>query len=189
MSLDLNRIPFGYATVIIGEGENEVRFDGAEEFQVDGGELTFSPLLADIQIGDFGESIYDQRITGYEGSLTLNAAQETFENLQLAMSYMQEIENGEGLMDSPVGTSMRSKAQKVRIHPRIMGDDDSLDIVVYKMASAGEYTRSYANEQGSIPMNFTMYPRDGMEATEPGNFFYIGSTDPNENGGGGSPED
>ena len=184
MALDVERIPFGLADFIVGEGENEVRFDGADEFQFEGGELTFTPILQDINVADFGESIYDQRITGYEGSVTISAAQQTLENLKLAMSYTEEITDstsGEvtGLMDARIGTSMRKKAQKIRIHPRSMGDDNSLDIVVYKMGSNGEFTRSYANEQGNVPMAFTMYPRDGMNASKPGNFFYVGGTDPN----------
>lgn len=184
MALNPENIPFGLADFIIGEGENEVRFDGSNEFQMEGGELTFTPLLGDIVVADFGESIYDQIITGYEGSVTVSAAQQTLENLKLAMSYTEEITDSAssevtGLMDSKIGTSMRSKAQKVRIHPRKMGSDSSLDIVVYKMASNGEFTRSFANEQGNIPMTFTMYPRDGMDAQKPGNFFYVGNTDPN----------
>lgn len=184
MALNTERIPFGLADITVGEGENAVKFDGKEEFQFEGGELTFTPILSDIVIGDFGESIYDQRITGYEGSLTISGAQETLENLKLAMSYLDEITNAEtgepsGFMDAKIGTSMRSRAKKITIHPRVMGDDRSLDITIYKMASNGEYTRSYANEQGSIPMTFAMYPRDGLDVSKPGNFFYIGETDPN----------
>ncbi|MFD2924168.1 hypothetical protein [Halobacillus naozhouensis] len=184
MALDAEKIPFGLADVTIGEDTDAIHFDGKEEFQFEGGELTFTPILQDITVADFGESVFDQRVTGYEGSLSLSGAQETLQNLKLAMSYMEEITDATtsevtGLMDGKIGTSMRSKAQKITIHPRIMGTDTSLDIVVYKMASNGEYTRSYANEQGSIPMQFTMYPRDGLDVSKPGNFFYVGGTDPN----------
>ncbi|MCP3026603.1 hypothetical protein [Halobacillus sp. A5] len=185
MSLDPEKIPFGLADIIVGEGSDEIKFDGKNEFQFEGGELTFTPILQDINVADFGESVYDQRITGYEGSVSMSAAQQTIENLKLAMSYVEEITDSSsgdatGLMDAKIGTSMRSKAQKIRIHPRVMGDDDSMDIVVYKMASNGEFTRSFANEQGNIPIEFTMYPRDNMDASKPGNFFYVGPNDPNE---------
>lgn len=178
-------IPFGLADITIDEGgTNEVKFDGVSNFQMEGGELTFSPILQDIMIGDFGESIYDQRVTGYTGSVTLSGAEETIESLKLALSYTEDIVDATstetvGVMDAKIGTSMRKKAKKIRIHPRSKADQ-SADIVIYKMASNGEYTRSYNNEQGSIPITFTMYPRDGMDASKPGNFFFVGPQDPNE---------
>ena len=184
MALDTTKIPFGFADFIIGEGENELRFDGASEFQFEGGEMTITPMLQDIVIGDLGESIYDQRVTGYEGSVTVSAAQQSLDVLQEAMSYTEAIvDSGSsetvGFMDAKIGQSMRAKAKKMRIHPRSMGADESLDITLYKVASNGEFNRSFANEQGSVTLTFTMYPREDMDASQPGNFFFVGGTDPN----------
>jgi hypothetical protein len=60
-----------------------------------------------------------------------------------------------------------------------MGADKSLDINIYKMASDGDFSESYANEQGNQSVSVSMFPRDGMDVNKTGNFFYIGATDPN----------
>jgi hypothetical protein len=84
-----------------------------------------------------------------------------------------------GLTDEAIGKSMRSKAVPVTIHPREMGADASLDIHIYKMSGTGAFTRTYESAQGSYESTLTMYPRDGADPTQPGNFYYIGATDPN----------
>lgn len=194
MSEGLNpeRIPFGLADIIIGEGENEVRFDGAANFQAEGGEVTLTPMLEDITVADLGNGVYDQRVSGWEGSVTFVAAEESIEVLELALAAVEPITDAEGvnttgLMDSRIGTSMRTKAKKVRIHPRqYPADFTDYDINIYKMASTEGLTRSNANEQGNISVTLNMYPRDGMDADKPGNFFFIGGTDPNAGDGEGN---
>ncbi|MGE7650481.1 hypothetical protein ACQKM1_22300 [Peribacillus frigoritolerans] len=180
------KVPFGLADITVTTGSGEVvKFDGKENLQVEGGEVSLSPSFSDIQFADFGESVYDRYITGYEGTVSFSAGQESIKVLQAAMSYLETItdtanpETAVGLMDAKIGTSMRSKAGKVTIHPRVMGDDKSYDINIYKMAATGEFTRSYGNEQGNIPIEYSMFPRDGFDVSKPGNFFYIGPKDPN----------
>jgi hypothetical protein len=178
------KIPFGLADITIGEGAEAVSFNGKDYFQAEGGEITLTPVYQDIVIADFGESIYDKILTGYNGTLTFVAAQETLDVIEVALSATEAITDTTtsekvGLMDAKIGTSLRSKAKKVIIHPRIMGTDLSLDINLYKMASDGEFTKSFANEQGNRSVSMSLLPRDGMDVTKPGNFFYVGSTDPN----------
>lgn len=178
------KIPFGLADITIGEGADAITFDGKTYLQADGGEVTISPILQEITIADFGDSVYDEIINGYEGTVTIVAAERTLKTIQAALSYTDPITDTTsgttvGLMDAKVGSSMRSRGKKVRIHPRIMGTDKSLDIVIYKMAASGEFTNSYANEQGNLEITLKMYPRDGFDASKPGNFFYIGDKDPN----------
>jgi hypothetical protein len=178
------KIPFGLADITIGEGADLIKFDGKEFLQGDGGEITLTPVLQDITVADFGESVYDQIVTGYTGELTFVAAQNHIKVLQAALSASEAITDstsGEvvGLMDAKVGTSLRSKAKKVTIHPRVLGADKSFDITLYKMASNGDFTKSFANEQGNQEVTMGLYPRDGFDANKPGNFFYIGPTDPN----------
>lgn len=182
--MDEIKIPFGLADITIGEGSDVIKFDGLDYFQADGGELTLTPVFQDITIADFGESVYDKILTGYNGTFTFVAAQNDIKTMQVAMSASEAITDTTssaqvGLMDAKIGTSLRSKAKKVTIHPRIMGTDTSLDIVIYKMASDGDFTKSFANEQGNQSVSMSMFPRDGMDVSKPGNFFYIGSTDPN----------
>lgn len=184
MALDLDKIPFGLANITIGEGADQLKFDGVNEFQAEGGEFTVSPILEDITVADLGNGPYDQRIVGYEGSLTINAAQESIAVLKEAIAGASTITDTTtsevvGLMDAPIGTSLRKKAKRVHIHPRnLPANMKDMDITIYKMASNGEFTRSNGNSQGSITINMTMYPKDNMDPSLPGNYFFVGGTDP-----------
>jgi len=177
--------PFGLATFTVGEGADAIKFDGLTNFQADGGELTLTPILQEVNVADFGESTFDEIVTGYNGSVTIVAAEDKIETIKLALSASADITDttsGDvtGIMDAKIGTSMRSKAQQVRIHPRNLPESDkSKDFVIYKMASTGDYNQSFANEQGQVQIELKMYPRDGMDVSKPGNFFYRGATDPN----------
>ncbi len=178
------KIPFGLSDITIGEGTDIIKFDGLSYFQADGGELVLTPVYQDILIADFGESVYDKILTGYNGTLTFVAAQEDLKVIQLALAASEAITDTStntqvGLMDAKIGTSLRSKAKKVNIHPRIMGTDKSLDINLYKMAADGDFTRAFANTQGNVPISMSLLPRNGMDVSKPGNFYYIGATDPN----------
>lgn len=181
---DPTNIPFGLSDITVGEGPTAVKFNGVDFFQGDGGEVTLTPILEEIKLADLGDSVYDERVIGHEGEVKLVAAQEDIKILEAAMSFMDSITETVGgatigLMDSKIGSSMRAKAKKVTIHPRIKGADKSADITLYKMAGSGEFSRSYANEQGKVEMTFKLYPRDGFDVSKPGNFYYIGPTDPN----------
>lgn len=179
------KIPFGLADYIIGEGADEVRFDGVNNFQADGGEVSIEPILESVNVADFGESDYDDFINGYSGEVTIVGAEHSLQLMQIAMAYADKIVDAAvpattiGLTDAKIGTSMRSKGKQMRIHPRDMGTDPSLDIVLYKVASVGEYSREFGNEQGTNELTFKMYPRDGADASAGSNFFYVGNTDPN----------
>lgn len=191
--VDGKYIPFGLADITIGEGSEMIKFDGKTYLQADGGEISIEPELEDITIPDFGNTAYDQIIVGYNGSVTIVAGNRDLKVLALAMAYTEKITDTAGgdpvgLMDAKIGSSMRAKAKKVNIHPRGMGEDKSNDINIYKMAGVSEFNEAYANEQGQNEISLQMYPRDGADANKPGNFFYIGDTDPNasESGTGGA---
>ncbi|MFC0188489.1 hypothetical protein ACFFJY_09340 [Fictibacillus aquaticus] len=181
---EVSKIPFGLADITIGEGADIIKFDGKENLQAEGGEVSISPILEEMKIADFGDSTYDEYVNGYEGEVKIIAAKPTIKLMQLAMSYADAITDTTtsevvGLMDSKIGTSMRDRAKKITIHPRVMGTDKSLDINLYKMAAVGELTRAYENAQGNLEITLKLYPRDGFDANKPGNFFYIGPKDPN----------
>lgn len=186
MPLNTDRIPFGLANITIGDvgADDQLKFDGVNEFQADGGEFTVSPILEDITVADFGNGPYDQRIVGYEGTLTITAAQESIAVLKEAIAGAATITDtttGDvvGLMDAPIGTSLRKTAKRVHIHPRnLPASMKDMDITIFKMASNGEFTRSTGNTQGNITINLTMYPKDGMDPSLPGNYFFVGGTDP-----------
>lgn len=179
------KIPFGLADFTIGEGVDIVKFDGIDNFQADGGEVSIEPILEAVNIADFGASDYDDFINGFTGEITIVGAEHSLKLIELAMAYADKIVDAGaptttiGLTDAKIGTSMRAKGKKMVIHPRDMGVDKSLDINLYKVASVGAYGRTFANEQGQNELTFKMYPRDGADASRGGNFYYIGNTDPN----------
>lgn len=180
---EVTNIPFGLATIEIGEDNDKISLDGVNYFQVEGGEINIEPSLKEITFQDFGDAIYDDYIGGYTGELTVVVGQNDLKLMQKLFSYHSEIvgTDGEvvGLTDERIGKSMRSKAVPVKIHPREM-DDDSLDIHIYKMSGTGAFNRVYESEQGSYEVTLKMYLRDNADPTKPGNFYYIGPVDPNK---------
>ncbi|PAE17292.1 hypothetical protein CHH91_04615 [Virgibacillus sp. 7505] len=184
-TVDPIHIPFGLSDILIGEGADAIKFDGKDNYQAEGGELSLTPSFEDIVIQDFGTGVYDQRLVGWEGTVTITASHQSIKMLQLALAATEEItdaESGEltGLMDSKMGTSIRTKGKKVTIHPRQYAVDyKDMDITIYKMASNGEMARTFGNEQGNVTIELTMFVRDNADANKPGNYFYIGGTDPN----------
>lgn len=186
MPLDLEKIPFGLSDITVTKADGTVvAFDGVDELQAEGGEVTLTPELEGITIADYGTGNYDDRLVGYTGGVTIVAAQESLRVLQLALAAAETLTDTAtatevGMTDAPIGTSMRKKGVRVTIHPRRLPDTDkSMDITIYKMASTGDFTRASGNAQGNIPINLSMYPRDGMDPSKPGNFYFIGPVDPN----------
>lgn len=176
------KIPFGLADFTIGEGADIIKFDGKENFQADGGEISIEPILEAVNVADFGASDYDDYINGFTGEVTIVGAEHSLKLIELAMAYADKIMQTTthvGMTDAKIGTSMRAKGKKMVIHPRDMATDNSLDITLYKVASVGAYGRTFANEQGQNELTFKMYPRDGADASKGSNFFYVGPTDPN----------
>lgn len=174
---------FGVADIEIGEGKDAIKFDGKDYLQAEGGSLSLEPQYTEFQFEDFGETIVERRLSGWEGTITIVAGQEDVEILELALASTQPITDtgsgdSTGAMDAAIGTKV--KGRKVRIHPRILPDSvKDMDWVVYNMASIGGFEREYNQEQGSISIELTMMPREGFDAAKPGNFFYRGGTDPN----------
>ncbi|MUK89156.1 hypothetical protein GMD78_12310 [Ornithinibacillus sp. L9] len=181
--MDQKEYVFGLADITIGEGEDVIKFDGKDYLQAEGGELTLTPLFADITFQDFGDTIVERRLTGWEGQLTIVVGQESADILELALGVTENITDATssevvGHMDGKIGTKV--KGRKVNIHPRVLPvEEKSQDFNIYNMASIGGVTRGYANEQGNFPLTLTMMPREGFDASKPGNFFYRGGTDPN----------
>ncbi|UAK17555.1 hypothetical protein [Sporolactobacillus terrae] len=182
---DTTKIPFGPATVTVGEGEDAIVFDGQEYMQAEGGQVQLTPQWSDITAIDFGSSPLDRRLTGYQGQVQITAAQEDMKILDLALAASEPITDTTtstvvGLTDSKIGTSLRAKGKKIVIHPRNLdATDKSLDIVIYKAASDGQFTKQWNQGQTNRQITLAMMPRDGFDPTKDGNYFYIGPTDPN----------
>lgn len=190
MAEERKEIPFGPATITINEGkDDEVRFDGrigkkGSELQAEGGQITIEPSFADITSIDYGETPFDHFSTGMSVTVTVISLYESARILKLAVANTADITDGEtgevtGVTDAPIGQSNRERAVSIRIHPRNMGDDKSLDYFVYKAAPMETFERPFSLEQGSVTLNFQAYPRDGADPTKAGNYFYTGAVDPN----------
>lgn len=180
---EVTNIPFGLATIEIGTGVDSLKLDGVNYFQAEGGELNIEPEFEDITFQDYGSSPYDRRVSGYTGELTVVVGQNDLKLMQKLFAYHSEIVDQTkvvGVTDEKIGASMREKAVPVTIHPREMGSDNSLDIHIYKMAGTGAFNRTYETAQGNYEVTLSMFIRDGADPTKPGNFYYIGETDPNE---------
>lgn len=178
---------FGVADIEIGEGDNKIKFDGKDYLQAEGGSLNLTPQYTEFTFADFGETIVERRLSGWEGTVTIVVGQEGAELLELALASMEDITDtvgGEvvGAMDAQIGKKVEGR--KVRIHPRILPDSvKDMDWTIYNMASIGGFEREYNPEQGNYSIELTMLPRIGFDASKPGNFFFRGPIDPNADEG------
>lgn len=172
---------FGVADITIGEGQDQIKFDGKDYLQAEGGSLSLTPQYEDITFADFGETPVEKRLSGWEGEVTISAGQEDAKILELALASTVPVKGGNGgengVTDAPIGTPL--KGRKVRIHPRILPESvKDMDWTIYNMASTEGFEREYNAEQGNVEITLTMLPREGFDASKEGNFFYRGAVDP-----------
>jgi hypothetical protein len=180
-------IMFGLANIYIGaDGADQIKFDGNEYFQAEGGEITFEPSWETITVKDLGNDAYDERLVGLAVNITIAAASENIKMLRTAMrSYTQSITDTTtseevGFGDGKIGASARSTALPVRIHPRNKPEGDtSGDYNIYLMNATGAFTRTYDLAQGNVAISLKAYPRDNADALNGFNYFYMGGVDPN----------
>lgn len=175
-------IVFGMADITIGDGADVIKFDGKDYLQAEGGSLTITPTYVEFVVADFGETVIERRLSGWDASVTIVAAQEDSKILELALASTEEITDTEsgstGVMDARIGTKLTGR--QVKIHPRELPESiKDMDWVIYNMASTEGFEREYNQEQGNVSITLTMMPREGFDASKPGNFFYRGGTDPN----------
>jgi hypothetical protein len=174
---------FGVADIEVGDGDDKIKFDGKDYLQAEGGSLSLTPQYTEFTFEDFGETIVERRLSGWEGEVTIVAGQEDADILELALASTEPITDtggGDtvGVMDAAIGTKV--KGRKVRIHPRMLpASVKDMDWNIYNMSSIGGFEREYNAEQGNISITLTMMPKDDFDASKPGNFFYRGSVDPN----------
>lgn len=185
MSINSNTIPFGPATITLGDGTDDLVLDGINYLQAEGGELNIEPEFEDVTFEDFGTSPFDKRIAGYTGEMKVVVGQNDLTLMRKLFAYHSEIVDGGdpqnviGVTDEAIGASIRDKAVPMKIHPREMGASSALDINLYKMAGTGALNRVYETAQGKYEVTLEMFMRDDADPTNPGNFYYIGDTDPN----------
>lgn len=180
---------FGMADFIIDEGlPTEIRFDGKlcednSYLQADGGEISLEPETEDIVLKDFSEKNYDYVVTGWDGTVTINASAYTLKLMSAIFTGtytgVDEEGNIKWVTDAPIGSSMRENAHSIRIHPRQMGDDRTEDIFIYKAVNTSGFSREFDNEQATHEIELAILPKDCADASKPNNYFFIGA-DPKE---------
>lgn len=175
---------FGLADITVSKGDEVLNINGADYLQVDGGEVSLTPTFRPLNFKDFGDTNVQQRLSGWGGTVSFVVGQEDLKLMKLALSAVDEISSADatpvvvGYTDSKMGTIL--EGYKVVIHPRgLPASDKRFDITIYQMASTGGLTKPYNDEQTSYTITLEMMPRIGFNASEPGNFFYTGPTDPN----------
>lgn len=180
---DLPPYSFGLADITIERDGVTMKFDGKEFLQADGGELSLTPAYRELKFKDTGDTTVEHRLAGWAGTVTFVVGQEDVQLMKLALSSVDEITDTVssevvGLTDSKMGSALRG--YKVTIHPRVLPiTDKRFDYVIYNMASTGGITKPYNDEQTTMTITLNMLPRLGFDASQPGNFFYTGPTDPN----------
>ncbi|WP_051681318.1 hypothetical protein [Virgibacillus alimentarius] len=174
---------FGAATITLEDNESGdiIRFDGKEYLQAEGGSLNLTPSYTEFTFIDFGETVVERRLSGWEGEITISAGQEDAKILDVALASTVEVEGG-GVTDAPIGS--KPKGYKVTIHPRSLPESEkSRDWVIYNASSTEGFEREFSGEQGNVPITLAMAPREGFDAAKEGNFFYRGGVDPNADDG------
>lgn len=183
-AVDPQLYSFGLADITITKDDKVIAVNGTDFLQVDGGELSLTPSYRDISFKDFGDTVVQRRLSGWEGTVTFVVGQEDLRLIQLALSSVEEIVNTDatptvvGFTDAKMGTAL--EGYKVTIHPRVLpANDKRFDYTIYQMASTGGLTKPYNDEQTSFTITLNMMPRVGFDASQPANFFYTGPVDPN----------
>lgn len=169
-------IKLGPCKVIYGEGLTITTIDKT----IGGVDFSAVPLYHEIKIDQFGQSIYDKRIVGWDVKGVIRVAESTYENIKAMSAGMVEVIGGEKkkLHDAQLGTSMRAGGKKLVIHPLENAIDDvSEDIVIYLAAPDTPIDLKYNFEKERV-LEVTMigYPLEGggVNPGDPNAFFCIG---------------
>lgn len=173
---------FGLADITITKGDKTLSFDGKDFLQVDGGEISLVPQFREVRFKDFGDTVVQRRLSGWEGTVSFTAGQENKDLLELALAAVDEITDTatpgtvSGYTDAKMGAIL--EGYEVNVHPRGMVSRE-YDYTIYQMASTGGLTKPYNDEQTSFSITMNMMPRVGFDASKGSNFFYTGAQDPN----------
>lgn len=169
---------FGVADISIKTGGEAINFDGVDYLQAEGGSISITPTYTEFTFADFGETIVERRLSGWEGTVTIVAGQETAEILDVALAStvsLTDVGDGStGITDAPIGAKL--KGHEVRIHPRHLPKSTTdMDWVIFNAASIEGFEREYNQEQGSLTITLTMMPKENFDASKASNFFTRGA--------------
>src|SRR5699024_5238648 len=87
---------FGVADIEVVEGKDAITFDGKDYLLAQCGSLSLEPQYTEFQFEDFGETIVERRLYGWEGTLTIVAGQEYVNILQLVLASTEEFTDTDG---------------------------------------------------------------------------------------------
>ncbi len=158
-----------------------------DEFEINktigGVDFSAQPMLHDISVDQYGQGVYDKRIVGWEVSAVIRMAETDYDTIKEISVGLEEIEGAgekKKLVDKALGTSMRTLAKKLTIHPLDMGESVAEDIVIYLAApdTPVDLKFNYENER-VLEVTMIGYPLDeesdpSAEPGDPNVYFCIG---------------
>ncbi|MEW6661966.1 MAG: hypothetical protein ACOY9Y_09725 [Bacillota bacterium] len=169
-----DNIKLGPCKLTYGTGQDALVIDKT----IGGVTLSITPVLKAIQLDQFGESDYDDRIVGWKVCVTAPMAETDFDSIKSALTYLQEVSGAAKakLVDRKLGTSMRGLAKQLTLHPLENPDADvSDDVTLFLAAPVNQVTLGYGFENERVlRVEFKAYPKAGADPGAKENFFCIG---------------
>ena len=147
---------------------------------IGGVDFSAAPLTKEIKVDQFGEGAYDHRIVGWEAKAIIRMAESDYDAIKAMSVALDETIDGakKKLYDKQLGTSMRTLAKKLVIHPLDMGTSVEEDITVYLAAPLTPLDLKYNyKEERVLEVTMHAYPREIAGTIDPGDpnaYFCIG---------------
>lgn len=156
-------------------GPNELVIDKT----IRGVDFNAVPMYKEIKIDQYGQSIYDKRIVGWDVKAVVRVAESTYDNIKALSAGLVEVEespNKKKLHDAKLGTSMRAGGKKLTLHPLENAPGNvSDDITLYLAApdTVVDLKYDFENER-VLEVTMKAYPRDDVDPGDADAYFCIG---------------
>ncbi len=160
-----DQVKLGPCTLIFGDLQIDLTSGGVT--------LHVEPEMTDINVDQYGTGPVDHRITGWNVRAIVPLAQTDYDSIKAVATFLEEVEAGK-LTDRQLGTSMRSVAKQLTLHPTEYSDN-SHDVILYLASpvTAMELGFDYS-DQRVYNAEFVAYPKANADPGSPGNYFEMG---------------
>lgn len=157
------KLPFGLCDVTYGD-------TNLTTLQADAAVFEATPHYKKMYGGKM-EPFY--LLQSYDVSFTLSLAEESYQNLTLAMPQLQAYSKG-GYFDNP--SRVDTSGMPLIIHPKVHGDDRYFDIVILRAIPDPEnpFTKTYGKQADKYNVKFIGLPSKQVNDEKYSSYFYIG---------------
>jgi len=149
--------------------------------QADAATFSAEPILQQVDL--YTAPHYDQRVEGWNVSLTIVVDEDSYEGYQMALAGSEKLEDPQysvdpeleqysGITDGVGQKSLRPSAKEIVIHPE-GATDSRYDITIFKAVPTGTFERVYGKEKTSYEITFNGLHKTG-DHTQMSNYFLIG---------------